>query len=288
MEVLDFSPSTARSARLPWEPFKLMPLGDIQAGIDSCDLDLLARTVERGLREGAFFIGMGDYLDVASPSTRAKLRAAGFYDSVYDTLDNAMREREEALFAILEATAGRWLGMLEGHHTYVYQDGSTTDINLCRRLDTVFLGSCAMVRLRFVDSAKHSVECVIWAHHGVGAGVSTAAPISKLERVVEWAEADLYLMGHQHKRAAAATPRFYMVGETAPTIVARERLLVGTGSYLRGYMRGSRAEGRPGGTYVEKAMMRPVSLGSPLITIIPTRKRVDNHETYALEFEVLT
>ena len=288
MEILEFHPHSSKLRKFPWQPIKLMPLGDCQAGVDSCDLDLLAKSIDRGMREGAYFIGMGDYLDVASPSSRAKLKAAGLYDSVWETLDDAMLRHEADLMRILEPTIGRWFGLLEGHHTYEYQNGSTTDINLCRQLGTDFLGSCTMVRLRFDDGNRHCVDCVIWAHHGVGAGVTAAAPITKLERVVEWTEADLYLMGHQHKRVAAATPRFYVVGNKNPTVVARERLLVGTGSYLKGYMKGSVSGGRLGGTYVEKAMMRPVSLGSPLITIIPTRTTVDSHDVTLIEFEALT
>ena len=145
-----------------------------------------------------------------------------------------------------------------------------------------------MIRLKFMDSARHSVVCTIWAHHGVGSGVGVAAPITKLERVLEWAEADLYLMGHQHKRAAGASPRFYIVGDKTPIMVARERLLVGTGSYLRGYLRGSKADGRPGGTYVEKGMMRPVSLGSPLIRIEPTRPFIEGKQIPMIEFEAVT
>ena len=265
-----------------------MPLGDIQAGIESCDLELLARNVARGMDNGAYFIGMGDYLDVASPSNRVKLKSAGFYDSVHEMMDKQMHHEEELLMRILAPTVGRWFGMLEGHHTWEYQDGTTTDINLCRQLSTAFLGRCAMIRLRFADTHGHTVECVIWAHHGVGSGVTVAAPLTKLERVLEWAEADLYLMGHQHKRAAAATPRFYVVGNTDPAVIARERLLVGTGSYLKGYMKGSVSAGRPGGTYVENAMMRPVSLGSPMITITPVRRTIGGHDVTMIEFETLT
>lgn len=283
MEVLDFVPRVG-SPRLPWEPIKLIPLGDIQAGVPACDLDLLQRTVDRGLREGAFFIGMGDYLDVASPSNRQKFKNSGFYDSVRDAMDAHMYRQEQALMDIIGPTRNRWIGMLEGHHLWEYQDGSTTDINLCKALNTKFLGDCAMVRLTFADANGHSVQCVIWGHHGNGSGITSGAPLNKLERVVEWAEADLYLMGHQHKRVAASLPRFYLTKGRNPTILARERLLVGCGSYLKGYMAQSVTEGRPGGTYVEQAMMRPVSLGSPIITITPVR----HGDSYLIEFEVVT
>ena len=103
MQIIEFA---GKTSLLPWEPFKLMPLGDVQAGIASCDLDLLERTVDRGLKEGAYFIGMGDYLDVASPSNRQKLRAASFYDSVREMMDESMRREEAQLLTILSKTRG--------------------------------------------------------------------------------------------------------------------------------------------------------------------------------------
>ena len=227
MQILDV-PTRARTRVLPWAPIKLCPLGDIQAGIDACDLDLLSHAVERGLRENAYFIGMGDYLDQMSPSNRKALAAANFYDSVLDAMQEKMAEEMAALLRILEPTRGRWLGLLEGHHTFEFYDGTTTDTRICAALDAPFLGHCAMLRLTFT-AGKRTVNCVIWAHHGVGSGNTLAAPLTKLEKVLEWAEADLYLMGHQHKRVAAAVPRFYLVGDT-PLLVARERLCVGTGS----------------------------------------------------------
>ena len=269
--------------RLPWEPIRLIPLGDIQAGIEACDLGLLKRAVQRGVSEDAWFIGMGDYLDVASPSNRKMLRATPLYDSVRDMMDAQMRKQEDDLMEVLYPTTGRWLGMLEGHHTWEYQTGETTDTNLCRTLGAPFLGHCGLIRLNF-QSPGTQVSCTIFAHHGVGSGTSVGAPLVKLERVVEWCEADLYLMGHQHKRVAGHIPRFYMTNGSQPELLARERLLVGTGSYLRGYLQGGRSGGRAGGSYVEQAMMRPVSLGSPTVLIRPVRAGSHN----LIEFETMT
>lgn len=279
MQVINWSPETISGRALPWQPLKLIPLGDIQLQQSPvCDLDLLQNTIDRGVREQAYFIGMGDYLDVASPSNRKAFKTAGFYDSVHDAMDSHMRRMEEDLMKVLAPTKGRWLGMLTGHHVWEYQDGTTTDTSLCRALDTNHLGTCAMVRLQFRDSNRHSVSCTIWCHHGNGAGLSTGAPLVKLERVIEWAEADLYLMGHQHKLVSGAIPRLYLTEGKNPQLVAKDRLMVGTGSYLKGYLQG----GKP--SYVEQSMLRPVSLGSPMVTIIPTRKEGTN----MIEFEVLT
>ena len=269
---------------LKFEPITIMPLGDIQSGVASCDMDLLAENVQKGMEAGAYFIGMGDYIDCASPSNRAALKSARLYDTIYSTMDEAVGRQMRDLMEIIAPTKGRWFGMLTGHHVWEFQDGTTSDTRLCDELQTTHLGDAAMIKLHFADSKKE-LDCIIWAHHGEGSGTTVAAPLNKLEKVIEWAEADLYLMGHQHKRVAANVPRFYIVEET---LVARERVVVCTGSYLKGYMQGSKAGPRAGGTYVEKGMMRPVSLGSPMIRLIPQRKRIGNVDVCLMKFETIT
>lgn len=258
------------SIKLPLNPFLICPLGDIQAGTPSSDLDLLDKCVTKALAAGAMFIGMGDYVDVGSPSNRKAWKASAFYDSIYFTMDEAVKKIEDDLYKILAPTKGKWLGMLSGHHFWQYETGNTTDTNLCQRLGAKHLGDSAMVVVRFQDKNKHAASCTIFAHHGAGSGTTLGAPLNKIERVIEWAEADLYLMGHQHKRVAANVPRFYV--NSKDKLVARERLVVGTGSFLKGYMQGSEMGGRKQGTYVEKGMMRPVSLGNPLIMVYPSRE----------------
>ncbi len=288
MEILEYSPQGQTRHTFDFKTLNIMPLGDIQAGPEESDLDLLRKNVKRGLEADAYFIGMGDYLDVASPSNRKIIAGSGLYDSVTKMMDDRMREEEEMLLRILEPTKGRWLGMLTGHHWWLYQDGTTSDTNLCRALETTHLGTCAMMRLKFRDANGHAMDCVIWAHHGVGAGASATAPITKLEKVMNWAEADIYLMGHQHKRVGASQPRFYISEGKTPVLIAREKKLIGTGSYLKGYMQGSKKGGIAAGGYVEEAMMTPVALGSPLISITPQRLVRGDVEITDLEITVTT
>ena len=56
---------------LPWKETFLVPIGDIQLGAGGVDLDTLRADVKRGMDLDAWFIGLGDYVDVASPSGRA-------------------------------------------------------------------------------------------------------------------------------------------------------------------------------------------------------------------------
>jgi len=273
LEVTDFVPQKFASKRFPFEELRLMPIGDIQfTGLpdDPCDIKRLKRHIEWGVENDVIFIGMGDYTDFASPSNRARLKSAGLYDTAQIVLEQAAETGLDKLKKILEPTKGRWLGLLEGHHFYEFDDGTTTDMQLARFLDAPFLGNCAMIRLTFVRGESSGVNCVIWAHHGVGSGITAAAPLNRLERVATHFDADIYLMGHHHKAASALLDRLCLTSRGRPRLVDRTKALVATGSFLRGYMQGSgRKYGRAQGTYVEQKMLMPVALGGPLITITP-------------------
>lgn len=272
------------SPALKFEPITIMPISDIQSGVEACDLDLLAENIERGLKANAYFLGVGDYVDCASPSNRAAFKSAKLYDTIHSTMDEAVSDKIAELMEVLRPTRGKWLGLIQGHHQWDFQDGSSSDSRLAQELGTILLGDSAFIKLTFKD-AKGSLDCVIWAHHGQGSGNTIGAPLNKLEKVIEWAEADLYLLGHMHKRVAANVPRFYIVGET---LIAKERVVVCCGSYLKAYMQGSMSGSRPGGTYVEKAMLRPVTLGSPLIHIVPTRKIINGQVVCLNAFQTIT
>lgn len=259
MEVLDIKTIHR------WGPINICPLGDIQAGIKACDIGLLKETIAQAVDNDCYFIGMGDYLDVASPSNRSRFANAGLYDSFHDFMEDHMREEEEKLIKILNPTKDRWLGWLHGHHLWEYRDGSTTDTHMSDALGGPYLGTSAMIRLFFRKGNKEAV-CTIHATHGVGSG----DPLRKLSSTASWMDADLFLMGHYHKRQAITLPRMSVVGERgSPVLVDTERKLICTGSYLRGYMQGSTAGALPHGGYVEEAMLQPVSLGSPMVRITP-------------------
>lgn len=272
MELREWAPEKAVGSRLPWAAVKLMPIGDIQysgAG-GPCDLDKLERHLKWGLASGCYFVGMGDYVDFASPSNRRRLKEAGLYDTSADVIDRAAARLTDELLEVLAPTAGRWLGLLEGHHYYEHLDGTTTDTRLAKALRAPFLGTCSMIRLQFIEE-RHAARCVVWAHHGAGSGVSIGAPLTSLERIAASFDADLYLMGHQHKLVAAPKDMLYMA-ERSTQLRHRTKMLVGTGSWLKGYLAGSTVGGRAGGTYVERAMLAPVALGGGLITITPEHR----------------
>ena len=267
------------SKPLPWKETLIIPIGDIQlqANRDVVDLDRLKAVIEYGVEHDAWYIGMGDFVDSESPSGRSSLRAAGFYDSVHDGLDLIAEQIEDELMSILKPTKNRWLGILEGHHFHIHSDGTTSDQHFAKFLEAPFLGTSAMINLSFQpdnnSAAKPSV--VIWAHHGRAGGKLLSTPLNQLEHVVKAFESDIYLIGHHHRSVAGKLSRLYpMFNQRHSWLKAKDIIIACTGSFLKGYMEGSQAEGRAAGLYPEKAMMNPLALGAIKLWIRPTYKRL--------------
>ena len=260
----------------------ILPLGDIQLDPKirnrprQADVERLKRVIDWGMEHDAVFLGMGDYVDVASPSNRAALRATRLYENVVDTLEEAAEQTQDELHEILAPTVGRWIGLLHGHHLWPYADGTTTDTRLAAFLETTYLGTSALIRCRFPsDDHKKQSMFDIWAHHGLGGGQLIGAPLNKLEHVLKAFEADVYLIGHHHKALAAKYPKLALEGGDrggAPHLTHKDRILACTGSFLRGWLQGSRQGANPHGGYVEEGMMNPVALGAIAITARPRLK----------------
>jgi len=254
---------------MPNETITLMPIGDAQVGVEAADLKRLKNHIEWGFHtKHALFLGMGDYVDMASPSNRRTLKAAGLYDTVTEALQAKAQEDIKTFLENTLYTKGAWLGMLQGHHYMEMADGTTTDMHLAEALRTQFLGDSALVRIVF-DKHKDvdglPVKADIWCHHGRGGGAAVAAPINYLEKIARGFDADIYLMGHQHKKIAAPIDEIYY--SRSGRMLHHTKMLACTGSFLKGYLANSTSEGRAGGTYVEKGMMTPVSLGGIVIEL---------------------
>lgn len=283
MQVEEITIDAAIKADMEWRDTLLMPVGDVQLGSGATDVDRFKRHIEWGMRHKAYFLGMGDYVDVASPSNRTALRTARLYDSVHDALERSAAQDVQSFLDLVEGTEGRWLGLLQGHHYYEFTDGSTSDTRIAQALHAPFLGTCAFVRMRFSrPSSSSTMTCTVWCHHGQGGGIKTGAPLNKLENLVPYFDADIYLIGHMSKAPAAVIDQLYLPRTGKPVIKHKSKVLAGTGGFMQGYRQGHKVGGRTQGTYVEQAMLTPVSLGGIVITIKP----VHNNGTDRLDMNV--
>lgn len=146
----------------------LMPVGDIHEGSSGWPEDKVIGHLEWGMERGATFLGMGEFCDFTSGSQRAI--AQQFRGSTKEELDDMIRSRLRTFLDLIKFTRGRWIGLLEGHHFWQFADGTTSDQFLCMGLDCHFLGTSALVRMN-QHIAKHpEADCIVYCHHGSGAG----------------------------------------------------------------------------------------------------------------------
>lgn len=280
MEVVSYEIPVRRGGENA-EPVLLMPIGDIQyAGVESSTaLGMLQRHIEWGMEHHAWFVGLGDYIDFASPSNRQRLMGAALYDTAQSVLmDKALELTMELYEKALKPSKGRWLGLLEGHHWYMTQQGITSDQRLAEMLKCPFLGTTAIIRMVF-KQGTHAGTVRVWAHHGVGYGQTVGAPLNRLERLlISWPNNDIYLIGHHSKKVSAPVDGVDVVWEPArhgqPKQIHRTRIIACTGGFSRGYQLGAEQGGIPRGGYVEQKMLSPVALGGVLIRIKPRWIRV--------------
>jgi hypothetical protein len=270
MELSEVTVQTTASLRLPWQETLVLPVGDLQLGAPGCDIDRFKRHMEWGMEHGAYFLGMGDYVDVASPSNRQAIRSIDVYDSVTEQLEEGAAAKVGQFLDLVRGSEGRWLGLLEGHHFWPFMDGTTSDVRIAQQLRAPFLGTCAFVRLRFADKSNHKLTCTIWCHHGSGSGSAQAAPLTKLERLVGWFEADIYLMGHYSRKGALPVSRLYMAD--GGRLRHKKLILASTGGFVKAYDQGSRVSSPYArGGYAERGLMTPTALGGVGLYIRPAR-----------------
>lgn len=256
---------------LPKGPFCLAPIGDVQYGSQGCAEDMLVAHLERGVAEDWKFLGMGDYLDAASPSSRATLTRARneVYESAREIIDDAFHRKVGDLADVMRMTEGRWLGMVEGDHGWVFSDGQPADALLAAKLKARFLGSSAIVSVvqKGVDRPLR-----IFVTHGRGASVSATGKTLHLERLLASFDVDIALIGHAHLRYGVVKERIKSVDtKTGPRLFASKKVIGVTGSFLKGYEEHTSSQGWPSGSYVERAALAPVSLGGILIHATPVK-----------------
>lgn len=271
MELCEYTAQTFPSLTLPWEEILLMPVGDEQHGAKGSDLAKQARHIKWGVQHNAYFCGMGDAIDLASPSTRAKLNNAELYEIAEDALDYFAYKLLDEYLEAVEPSKGRWLLRCKGHHLWKFKEGKyrgydsedvIADFLGCPVTDELGAG---ITQVTFKNSTgKRSQKLQVYQWHGGGSASTTTGIIQKVEKIAEgWPTADVVLVGHYPLKLGWAKdypiPHF---GKN-PSLRDKRRIFASTGGFCRGYTVGGRA------TYAERGGMRPNNIGGVVIKIRP-------------------
>lgn len=207
---------------------------------------------------------MGDYLDLASTTERKILGNSDLHDFTMQTLDKLYEKQCDDFIKEISFMKGRLVGMVEGNHHGIFSTSNTTTTQyMCQKLGCKYLGVNSFIRLSFVYGHKRA--CVdIWAHHGRGASRLSGGSINTVEQMMDCAEADIFLMGHDHKKSIALKNRLSLTFGKGLNLSSRKVLLGRTGSFLKGYLPEARS-------YIAKGAMSPTDLGVIKIELTPKR-----------------
>jgi hypothetical protein len=266
---------TTHYVRIPFEkwgvPIYLIPFGDVHRSSKLCSLSHWKEFLRWAAKKPrAFFLGMGDYDDMASASERSILCDDRLHESTVDTLEETYLKATEKLAKEIEPFRGKLIGLLEGNHFGTFQNGTTTTQKLCELMGCKYLGVSSFIRLSFAQKTggSHNTTCSVdvWAHHGVGASRLVGGSLNRVEQMLDSADCDIALMGHDHKKAVGDVIRLKLTGGNGSLRVTSRKVVFGrTGSFLRGYVDGKRS-------YVADCAMKPLDVGVIKIEMTPRRE----------------
>jgi hypothetical protein len=250
------------------EPIYLIPFGDIHRHSPLCHEEKWVEFLTWAkTKRNAYFLGMGDYDDMASASERDILSNRHLHEATKDTLETLYKKFTDKLVKELSFMDGRLIGLLEGNHYAEFQNGTTSTQRMCEALNCPYLGCNAFVRISFTLSGRNTRQCIdVFAHHGLGAARFSGGSIKRVEDMQNVAQADIYLMGHDHRKSVATKSILQLKDGGGDVRLSHQKIIIGrTGSFLRGYVPGAKS-------YVADRNLVPSDLGVIKIEMTPRRK----------------
>ena len=250
------------------EPIYLFPFGDIHRTSPNCDVERWLEFLDWAKhKKRAYFLGMGDYLDIASTSERMILNNKNLHDSTLTTLDGYYEVETIRFWNEIKFMNGRLIGILGGNHYGEFQSGITTDQYLAQKMKCKYLGVNAFIKLSLKQKGRNTSNTLdIWCHHGKGASTMVGGSLNRVEKMLFAADADIYLMGHDHRKSCSYVPTMELTGQgNSLRLVQKKKLIARTGSFLKGYVDGKKS-------YVADAALNPTDLGLLKIELTPRMK----------------
>jgi hypothetical protein len=252
------------------DKFTIYPIGDIHCGVVHCDEDLLTKQVkEIQQNHNAYWLGMGDYADLVTPSDFKRWEGKILSPWMKGQEDNIGPTQLRHINSILSPIWGKCLGLIEGNHDenirryHHYNFIHELLIEANKKYEVPYAGVQCLLILRFNrKNSSESHEYIIHARHGEGAArTSGARALAVLRLAGTFVNAHITFMGHLHGQESPDIPQrlIYRAGK----IKSFETIAVMTGAWLKGYMQNVPP------CYIERWGCTPSVLGCPHITIEP-------------------
>lgn len=274
------------SYRSKSDEFTIYNLSDVHIGSRACALESFEADVKRIAADPfAFWVGGGDYCDHISVTDRKRFDPEAMAENItVKDLAQLGRVLVRQFAEIVQPIKHKCLGLLLGNHETRYQrEQEQADLHgwLCTELDAPNLQYSALFDVVFVKTAKRAqpkllsgdpgavgskAEYRVFVHHGAGFATTPGGKLNKLIQFMEAFDADVYMVGHVHDQKGQ---RLVQVGAdaTCRKLIAKDRLGIISGSYLKTYAEGVTS-------YGEQRAYRPTPLGAAFVRIQPYHRRV--------------
>lgn len=247
------------------EPIYLFPFGDVHRSAPNCDVERWLEFLDWAKhKKRAYFLGMGDLDDFASGSERLILGDKRLHDSTLTTLDGLYETHTIRFYNEIKFMGDKLIGLIEGNHYGEFQSGITTTQYLAQKMKAKYLGVSAFIRLIFKCKSRSNSSAIdIWAHHGKGGSRKVGGSLNRVEDMLLAANADIYLMGHDHRKSCSYVPTMELKQSGKSVRLHQKKKLIGrTGSFLKGYIAGKKS-------YVADMALNPTDLGVLKIELTP-------------------
>lgn len=265
---------TTHSSRIRLDSFNdsvnLWAFGDVHRDAIGCDDGRWKHFLKKAAQDDpdkTYYIGMGDYHDLASAREQKHLNRDDLHETTMDTLDELVQKRNRGFAEEIKQMRGKLLGLIDGNHNWRFPNGVTSSEDLANRMGCEHLGWLCHYTITFEiggpDTKKpKSVNVHILACHGKAGGKRAGASINQVEDMKSiFPIADIYIMGHDHHRGAWPVDILHPVSNKGKTVIKQKRqFLCRSGSFLKGYEPGT-------SNYVTGRLLRPSDLGALKLTI---------------------
>jgi hypothetical protein len=264
-----------------FDPITIYFFGDVHRDTRNCDVDrwkYFLKQAKDSMDENTYFIGLGDYNDFASTSEKKKISHAELHETTRDMLDSMVEKHNRDFASEISFMRGRVLGFIDGNHSWVFENGKTSNEDLAERMDTKDLGWLChytlMVRCNThrINRAIHMILC-----HGKAGGKTLGITVNQVGDLKNiFPIADLYVMGHDHQRIAHPSSVLVPIrGLKGYQIKQKRQLLCRSGSFMRAYENNS-------SSYQIFKLYRPSDIGA-----LKVRIQFHRHDTHNGDATVL-
>ncbi|MBC7128377.1 MAG: metallophosphoesterase [Thermoplasmatales archaeon] len=252
------------------EKFRIIPIGDLHIGNAGCDIKKIKALIDWiAEKENTFWIGMGDYLEAIN-YTDKRFDPTAVAKKFLNCLDNLVEEQKNEFINLFEKIKHKCIGLHAGNHEEAIRRFYHIDVTeeIAKEFNVKNLRYSAFTTLQFIRGkdnwkTKATRNFVIFSTHGRAGGRRGGNKINRLEDLMAWFDADIYLLGHAHKKILTTISQLSINGKKKQQLIYKKKIGGVTGSFLQGYALGSTT------SYVERYEYPPTDLGVIKITIIP-------------------